>query len=95
MSAYFTEKEIPDSLVVKLEEFLTKDGIQLFEGYQTKYGCLDPIIPSESTGLPAHSVHFNEGMQVRNFLKTCDECKSWTIHDLDNNWMRVVAKVIG
>lgn len=33
-------------------------------------------------------------MGVRNFLRETGLCDDWDDHDLDNNWMEVVAKAI-
>lgn len=41
-----------------------------------------------------HPVHFREGMQVRNFLRTLSECKDWTSHDLDDRWEGLVERAI-
>ena len=43
-------------------------------------------------GIP-HSVHFREGMQVRNFLRGIYG-DSWTDHDYDNKWAGLVEKAI-
>ena len=39
-------------------------------------------------------LHFNAGMQVRNFLRGTGLCDDWDAHDYDNNWMEVVRKAI-
>jgi hypothetical protein len=41
-----------------------------------------------------HPVHFREGMQIRNWLRESGLCEDWSDHDLDNNWDRVVNKII-
>jgi hypothetical protein len=62
--------------------------------------CRGEDIPSRS-GRPVrgprlipHPVHFREGMQIRNWLRESGLCKDWSDHDLDNNWHRVVNKII-
>lgn len=47
--------------------------------------CRHPSIP--------HSVHFREGMQVRNFLRTIFG-DTWTAHDYDNRWATLVEEAI-
>lgn len=46
-----------------------------------------------NAGIP-YAVHFNEGMQIRNFLRGTGLCDNWDCHDLDNNWADIVEKVI-
>lgn len=41
-----------------------------------------------------HPVHFREGMQVRNHLRTLDPCQNWSSHELDNCWTAVVERAI-
>ncbi len=43
-------------------------------------------------GIP-HSVHFREGMRVRNFLRTIFG-DMWTDHDYDNRWAELVDEAI-
>lgn len=40
-----------------------------------------------------HPVHFREGMQVRNFLRTIYG-DSWTAHDYDNRWAALIEEAI-
>ena len=40
------------------------------------------------------SIHFREGMQIRNWMHNQEECKDWTCHELDDNWMSLVEKTI-
>jgi hypothetical protein len=40
------------------------------------------------------AVHFQEGMKVRNFLRTLKECESWDDHDFDNNWRHIIKKCL-
>jgi len=40
-----------------------------------------------------HPVHFREGMQVRNFLRTIFG-ETWTAHDYDNRWAKLVEEAI-
>jgi len=43
-------------------------------------------------GIP-HPVHFREGMQVRNFLRTIFG-DTWTAHDYDNRWAELIEDAI-
>ena len=41
-----------------------------------------------------HAVHFREGMQVRNFLRTLPQCKDWSCHKLDDEWAKIVEDAL-
>ena len=40
-----------------------------------------------------HPVHFREGMQVRNFLRTIFG-DTWTAHDYDDRWTELIEEAI-
>ena len=80
-----------DSIVSKTRDWLGTDGISFFKDLCSLYGDVSPVYME---GNIPHSVHFREGMQVRNFLRTLDECNKWNSHDFDNNWENIVLKAI-
>ena len=89
--SYFS-KEIAYSLVEEVKRFLGKDGIDFFKECLLKYGTVSPVWMEY--GIP-HPVHFREGMQVRNFMRSTKYCDNWDSHDFDNNWITVIEKAIG
>lgn len=97
------EKEYkPSKKIVKAtKKWLGEDGKSFFSGVYEKYGTLIAVWMeggeegiNKGFGIP-HPVHFREGMQVRNFLRTLDETKKWDAHDFDNRWENIVLKAIG
>jgi hypothetical protein len=82
---------IKQSLIDKVKIYLGKEGKDYFTNLLNKYGSVSPVY---MTNTHPHSVHFNEGMQVRNFLRGCEECKDWLDHDFDNNWANIVEQSI-
>lgn len=102
--------KIQKSLVDKVRKFLSGnnfDGIKFFFECLIKYKDISPVYmedPSTISPLPdsiehtpinlPHPVHFREGMQIRNFMRTCEECKDWTAHDFDNYWISIVGLVM-
>ena len=76
-------------IVNKLKKSLGKNGIQFFRDVKDKYGYLNALW-IEPDGTP-HAVHFREGMQVRNYLRTIVD---WDAHRLDNEWMELVEEAI-
>jgi hypothetical protein len=41
-----------------------------------------------------HPVHFREGMQVRNWMRTQGETHGWTACDYDDTWAALVERAI-
>ena len=84
-------KEISDDLVVKLKEWIGEDGLNFFQKCLDEEGTVAPVLVTG--GIP-HPVHFREGMQIRNFMRSSGLCDDWNAHDYDNNWMSVVEKAL-
>lgn len=84
-------KEITEELVEKTKEFLGSDGINWFREIKQKHGCIDACW--NEGGIP-YSVHFNDGMQVRNFMRGTGLCEDWDCHDFDNNWVALVERCL-
>jgi len=88
-------EKITNEIVKKTKEFLGEDGLNFFKECVEKHGEISPVY-MESIGyikIP-HPVHFREGMQVRNFLRSTGLCNDWTDHDYDDNWTEVVEKCL-
>ena len=82
---------ISGELVEKTTEWLGVDGISFFKDIKKKHGEIGAVY--SECGIP-HSVHFNEGMQVKNFLQGTGLCDNWTCHELDDNWAEVIDKCL-
>ena len=78
-------------LITNLKEYLKPEGIAFFQNVKNEHGIVDAVW-SEG-GIP-HSVHFREGMQVRNFLRTQSYCEGWDAHRLDNEWVSLIEEAI-
>jgi len=87
---------IPDSLVIKVADYLKPKGIHYFKTLQKIHKTFAPVLRTKlkSGGVLPHPVHFREGMQLRNFLRIQDECKDWSQEELDANWQRVIKRVV-
>jgi len=85
------KREVTFNIIVRTHGFLGKPGRQLFADYKAEYGTVSPVI--KKGGIP-HPVHFREGMQIRNYLRTLDDCQGWSDHDFDDTWTEVVEQVI-
>lgn len=80
---------ITTEIITKTKEWLGKEGIKFFREVKSKHGKINAVWVD---GLIPHAVHFREGMQVRNFLRSinCD----WTSHEYDDNWVKVIEECI-
>lgn len=74
----------------QVREWLGPDGIKFFHDIKAKHGTL--LAVWIEGGIP-HSVHFREGMQVRNFLRTITN-HSWTAIEYDDHWTQIVEEAI-
>ena len=88
-------KYVPSEIIIEaVRKWLGKTGLRLFRHYKGITGRVDPVFGMTKKRRLPHPVHFREGMQIRNFLRTLDECKAWTDHDYDNRWAAVIEAAI-
>jgi len=89
-------RDVSPETVEALRKWLGDDGVSFFRECRRDYGTVSPCLPPPEDALcpVPHPVHFREGMQVRNFLRTTPECKDWGPHDLDDSWMGAVERAI-
>jgi len=79
------------SFVEKTKEFLGDDGLKFFREVKNKHGEINACW--NEGGIP-HSVHFREGMQVRNFMRSTEFCEDWNDHDFDEHWIPLIERAI-
>ncbi len=72
-------------------KWLGKDGIVFFAKNLLQH---DDISPVYMDGNAFHYVHFNEGMSVRNFLRSQPECSDWDSVKLDDEGIEIVKEAI-
>lgn len=96
-----TMKRINDKklLLEKLKNWLGYDGLSFFCMCLEEYGTISPVFINKikckrNTFVMPHSVHFNEGMSVRNFMRSTNLCLDWNDHDYDNHWSKLVEEAI-
>lgn len=82
------------SLIIKVKDWLGPKGISFFRTVKLVKGSIDTAVLRTKGPIPAHPIHFREGMQVRNFLRSCPETANWTDHDYDDRWGAIVEEVI-
>lgn len=85
------KKTATPETVANVKKWLGEKGIDFFRGIKKKHGRIDAVWMED--GIP-HPVHFREGMQVRNQLRTIEECNDWNAHDLDDSWVGVIEEAI-
>jgi len=82
-----------NTLKQRFLEWLTPKGIAFFKGLLKEHGT---ILAVWMEGDIPHAVHFREGMQVRNWMRSQPEfADNLDDHWLDNNWAKFVEECIG
>jgi hypothetical protein len=83
-----------DELLQAVRDWLGEDGLEFFQKCLDDHGKVDPILTVEGPIPYPHPVHFREGMQVRNFLRTRIEYIDWEDHQLDDIWTKVIEQAL-
>ncbi len=77
-------------LIPELKKWLGVDGINFFKNPKHKYGT---VSATWMEGSIPHSVHFREGIQIRNKLRDLTD-NSWTCYEYDNTWAEIIEECI-
>lgn len=77
-------------LIPEIKKWLGIDGIKFFKEIKHKYGTINACWMED--GIP-HSIHFREGMSVRNKLRDLTH-NSWTSHEYDDTWIEIIEECI-
>ena len=85
------KREITPELVRVTKSWLRDDGLSFFKNVKEKHGEINSVWLEGS--IP-HPVHFREGMQVRNFMRSTNLCEGWDAHDYDDNWVELIERCI-
>lgn len=87
-----------DELYIKsLKIWLGEENIRYFKHLKGLKGGVFPVLKlnMKRKGLPAHPVHFREGMQIRNYLRTeFPELSKMTRDIFDDYTIELMEKVI-
>lgn len=87
------KRGIPKELLARVRDWLDGNGgREFFTLVKKEHGRVDACW-SEAT-FP-YSVHFNEGMRVRNFIRSTGIVDDWNCCDLDDMWVEIVEKSLG
>ncbi len=88
--------ELPKYFFVMVKVVIGPVGEKYFKDNYNEHGTVSPVGFIEANGhrVP-YSVHMNEGMRFRNFLKKQVECEDWDQDDFDNLWAKVIERAIG
>lgn len=88
--------KIKDSLIDKCYKLLGEENLRWFKHLKGLTGTCSPVLKLnvKRKGIPVHPVHFREGMQIRNFMRSEPECKGWNDFDFDNNWTKLIELTI-
>lgn len=87
-----------EKLYVKtLKIWLGEENVRYFKHLKGLKGSVFPVLKlnMDRKGLPAHPVHFREGMQIRNYLRTkFPELSEMARDILDEYTVELMEKVI-
>lgn len=78
------------TLVDAVKTWLGRKGIAFFREIKANHGTVLAVWNED--GIP-HSVHFREGMQVRNKLRELTNYQ-WTAHEYDERWHLIIEECL-
>lgn len=86
----------PESLILKVYNWLGKENVRWFKHIKGLKGEVNAVLKlnQKRKGIPAHPIHFREGMRIRNFMRLQEECEGWNSIDFDCAWVFVVEQCI-
>lgn len=92
----YLNMKIEKSLLFKTIQWLGPTGLSFFSHLKGLTGEVSPVLNLnfKRKGLPAHPVHFREGMTIRNWMREQEECKDWSTDDFDNHWITLIEEAI-
>ena len=84
--------KIQENIVDSIIDFLGEENLRWFKHLKGLTGTYAPVLKLnvKRKFIPTHPVHFREGMQIRNHLRSLPECSEWSDHDFDNHWTSVI-----
>lgn len=83
-------------ILLNVAEYLGDDNIRWFGHIRGLKGSVNCTLKLnfKKKHLPAHPINLREGMQIRNFLRSLPDCKSWSYQDLQAAWVEVLNQLI-
>ena len=88
---------LPPEFFEAFRSWLGPTGQRFFRHCYGLTGTVSPVLKLNvvKRHIPSHPVHFREGMQVRNYLRTRAEFSGASAQDLDDVWGSVVMFALG
>lgn len=85
-----------DDLVEKVRAWIGRRGLRWFRLLRHRHGEIPLAIGLnyQRKGMPAHVIHLQEGMQIRNFLRRLPECAEWSYENFSDTWQAIVSAAI-
>ena len=86
-----------ESLLTATRDWLGTEGTKFFTDLYKEYGELHVVLTLVGGSGPPivpWSVHFKEGMQVRNFMRSREECSEMDAHSLDDQWGPLIMQAL-
>ena len=90
--------KLTEEEMAAFKEWLGEDGIRYFRHLKGLKGTVVPVLKlnkEKNAGVPAWSVHFREGMQIRNWLRANTELgKKLDSIELDDCYVNILEEAI-
>jgi hypothetical protein len=86
-------------IIDKLRKFLGDHGIEFFRKIKEEFGTVLAVLPPKHELNPngkyaPHPIHFREGMQIRNFLRSITEETPWEFDRYENGYSDLIEWAI-
>jgi len=86
-------------VVESIQGWLGRQGIEHFQDIKELHGTVDAYWAESGVGdlIPQfipRSINSQEGVLLRMFMKTLDECKEWEDKDFESQWVPMLEKSI-
>lgn len=91
--------ELEKEIVEELYRYLGVAGLDFFQKVKSEFGNVSAVLPRGHVLNPYGNfapfpIHFNEGMQIRNFVRTKFTDEKFDSEQLDNNWGKWVEAAL-
>lgn len=90
---------LEEQIVEELYKFLGKEGVDFFKQVKDEFGIVSAVLPrghklNPHKNFAPFAIHFNEGMQIRNYIRSKFPDEKFDSIELDDNWAKWVESAL-